>query len=331
MTHDTIAEGLVEIKDFIISQITAFDPEPSFRNSLDKFLQRLIQPREGTINKDPNAIKAGRQLLCNIGIDIKHMIVPPEHYLTIFKLVRMDDGSKDARKLFREAVIDHRLFYRKAEEKEIKGFCMIVFPMKDLHYYWNGAGVNGKMQVSYAKESALQTYRVNHRLELTCHEFNKNRDAPEIGYFWVTTRENIEEMVQSVQDPQYITTQIIDRMGLSHFVVEKEDQKHYFYIDLGEITFTSFKPNATLVDWDSSLTGFLSCFKKQPEGHTFSITGYKNFGGGIAERVFLKIQLNDEQRKKASIKFFDPPVIPPIPIEAEDLIKEGIRRFNTSN
>jgi hypothetical protein len=325
MVKDTIHAGLSEIKEFIVAEIEQYDPS-SLPGDLDAFLQRLIEPWEGDIEKGEIELKAGRQLLCSIGIDIRHGIVPPVHYRRIFQSIRLDEMDREARKLFRAAVLDHDLFYRKAEEKQLKEFCMIVFPMKDLHYYWNGNGVSGRNEASHVQWKSWREYQESQHLELTCQEFNKNKDGPESRYFWVTTRKHIDEMVTSVE-PRKATTQVIDMMGLSHFDVEMEGQKEYFFVDLGETEFTTFKPNATLVDWDSPLTGFLSCWKKQPEGHTFSITGYKNFKEGIAERVFLKVQLSEEQKRQACIKFFGSSVIPPIPIEAADLIKEGITRF----
>jgi hypothetical protein len=292
--------------------IPPFDPQ--FFINLGAYLQRLIDRDELNLEMDKYQVKAGRQLLCNIGIDLKHKIVPVRHYLFVFRCIRMSDWTIDARKLFWSAITEYNLYYRDAEYRQIRDYHVLIFAIKDLKHYVDEPGISTRDQRSHFYATVKEVHQ-RKPMKVACKILFKGEQC----HFWVTTPEEINDMINKAKPAIYSTTAVVDQLGLSHLDFEKDD--------LGAVPLTTFKPNATLVDWSNPKTGYLSCFQKQVMGHTFSIQGYASFQTGIKERVFQKLEMSEMEVQNISIKFLDHSVIPPLMIAPDDIVLEGIRRF----
>jgi hypothetical protein len=118
---------------------------------------------------------------------------------------------------------------------------------------------------------------------------------------------------------------IVDQLGLSHFNFDDNDFRYYFYVHLNGLSFETFKPNATIVDWSKPTVGYIS-FNDQEAGRTFSITGNKNYIGFV-ERVFQVLEIDEEKAQKASVMFLKNAIIPPMEISCISMEEEALKRF----
>jgi hypothetical protein len=319
---DILKRDLHQIKSFIVRHIGKLDKDGAFMDYLDKFLQRLIDPIErGKVEKDPMQIKAGRQLLCSIGIDIKSKLVPLKRYHEIFKKIDFLNEQRQARLLFHDVLNKHKLYYRDSSKKETSTFSVMVCPMKDWHYYIDRdvLGLHGIDETRAVRKTLIDYTSAGRNVSLKNRELNKHHD---FSYFWITTHEDIDDIVQQTDSA---TAKLVDRLGMSHFDFLRDENRLYFYIDLGTVVLETFKPNATIVNWENPLVGFLST-KDHISGRTFPISGYRELDG-FRERVFHITTLDENQINYSRIFALKDEINSPIPIEHAEIIQEGIKRF----
>jgi hypothetical protein len=144
----------------------------------------------------------------------------------------------------------------------------------------------------------------------------------EYAFFWITNQTELDRIKESARRIELATNQVVDRLGLSHIDITQKAKKDFCYIRLSTASITAYKPNATLADWDSDRTGFLSCYQKKAMGHTFSITGYDNYDGGVEERVFARLKLKPRELKESKIWILDPSTIPPLTPNIQDILEK---------
>jgi hypothetical protein len=82
-------EDFFAIKDEIIQLFYDYTHDESLRIKLERFFMRLLSDQEGDFKKGTLEKKADRQLLSSIGIDLKSKAVPIEHYIKIFKKLKL--------------------------------------------------------------------------------------------------------------------------------------------------------------------------------------------------------------------------------------------------
>lgn len=313
-------DQLEKIKSFIISNISLIDNEVSFHNNLEGYLQRLIDPIEPHLPKDASQLKANHQLLCCIGIDIKYKSVPIERYNEIFRNIDYADKTLSPRKLFVNAIKFHDLEFRTSYNSCDNSFNILVFPISDWVYYIDESilGIKGRVhRLSHVIKSLYGYLKAGNRISLK----GKTLVKPS-GYYWVCTQAEFQPIVNKKDK---ISNEIVDRLGLSHFKFKDIGQKHYFYINLTSVGVDTFKPNATIVDWDKPDTGFVSYMESC--GMTYCITGMKIYKNGMKERVFKSTSFTEDQYSKIFIDLLADQVILPVDIDTDGLINEGVKRF----
>jgi hypothetical protein len=314
---------LILIKNFIVTNLASVTNDSILLDKVNSFLQKLIDYEEGAIKKNDLHIKASRQLLCSIGIDIKYKAVPTEFYLQIFKLIDYSNTSKPARMLFTDSVIENKLFYRLAEKKIVDNFCIIVFPIKDWKFYINPKfiGIYGRAQAKYVHKKLIN-YISKSKLQLNVHSDFLDKKS-DIAYFWFSSIDEVDSIIVKSENA---VSEIVDRLGLSHFDFSLEEMKYYFAIRFDKGQFETFKPNATIVDWNNPKVGFLSSAIID-FGKTFNISGISKFPIGMRERVLHKYSLNEKEKEQSSIMPLKA-YIDSINIDCHAIITEGINRFN---
>jgi hypothetical protein len=318
-----MVDDLLSIKSFILEQLT-----PEYRNNLpvgeatvqlgklDRYLDRLREDLTDQMEQ-----KACRQLLCSIGIDLKHGTVTPAHYYEIFTHVDFDSPSAKIRKPFFDAIFNQDLVFY-ADQKETSEYCVMVFPAKDYSYYVDPSvlGISGTRQVEYRinliKEKIAQNIPIIKIIEL-------HKKWP-LSYFWVSTRDCFDEILDKDSDNPVL--EIVNRLGLSHFKFDDLESKFFFCIDFGEMPIKTFKPNATMINWLAPNTGFISYHDKE-EGKTFCISGYTDYPNGLIERTFNGHLVPADTLKEMKIKFLEKRIETPFTI-SPDVVNEGITRFN---
>ncbi len=181
---------LTNIKDYVLAEIGKIETDVSFLSELDTYLERMIAPVEGALNKGNFQLKAGRQLLCSIGIDIKSGLVPADHYLLIFKATNFSSYSKEARKLFFECVNDNKYFFRDSERKLTTNFCVVVFPIKDRDYYIDAhlTGIHSISTIDFMVNE-LVNYSKSNTIQLKSKVLDKRND---MRYFWTAPEPDIQ-------------------------------------------------------------------------------------------------------------------------------------------
>lgn len=300
---------LYDIKEYIVNEMSNLNP--SMRLNLDIFLQRLIEKEEGSIIKDKYQIKAGQQLLCCIGIDLKHGNLPKNNLLNIFNNVAFDEWTKEARILFEDAKKSPFLHHLSCEEAFTTEYRIMVFPIKDWKRYIDSKilGITDDNDYKGIGE-ALSKYLKRKSITVKDAVFDKNG----WGYFWVT--------------PPLIdiktTAEIVDRLGLSHFDFVSSQTNFFFYVLLQQCSCKSCKPNASIVNWYDPRVGFLS-YRPDIAGRTFPVSGYPSLG--LKERTFKTLKLTEDQQKESFVRIFSSPLVDPINLNTEDIIQEGIKRF----
>ncbi len=314
--------GLQSVKSYIIAEVEKIDKDPLFISDLDSFLQRLIDDTEGSLSKDLLMTKAGRQLLCCIGIDIKSGLVPITHFLLIFRSLNLTSFATQARHLFIKAIIDNKLYYRECEKLVTDDYRIVVFPIADRDYYIDGklAGIHGLSTAELIVDTLVDYLKLH---TITC----KNKllyKGTDLGHYWTTVLAEINNIKSSSGFPGRDT---VDRLGLSHFTFRKEDETYFCYFDIGTVPIETYRPNATLVNWSWPEGGFMS-YIKDHAGRTFSITGYANYKNGIKERIFNRHLLSDIEQSNTRILVFEDKIDPPIIVNTDELILEGLERFN---
>lgn len=314
---------LKKIKKFILDELEKESIDKKLKSKVSKYLQRLIDNIENKlVVKNELEIKVGRQLLCCISIDIRMNTVPAKFYLEIFKCIEYTNYILDARLLFYKAIVDNNLYYRNCGKGITNNFCAIVFPIKDWKYY-----LDNKIVMSFGKEHTdyfykrILEYLENNSITLKNDILYK---GSEYKYFWLCTFDEINNVCSSID---YSLSKLVDMLGFSHFSFIKNEEKYFFYVDLGKMNIETFKPNATIIDWSSEKCGFISYFDKL-HGKTFNITGYKLIDNGIKEKVFHTLKIGKKDLDNSKIKPLFGMVSNPLKIESNDLIKEGIFRFN---
>lgn len=316
---------LTNIKDYVLAEIGKIETDVSFLSELDTYLERMIAPVEGALNKGNFQLKAGRQLLCSIGIDIKSGLVPADHYLLIFKATNFSSYSKEARKLFFECVNDNKYFFRDSERKLTTNFCVVVFPIKDRDYYIDAhlTGIHSISTIDFMVNE-LVNYSKSNTIQLKSKVLDKRND---MRYFWTAPEPDIQAIISSSAAP---AKDIADKLGLSHFDFKTDETKYFCYFNIGCPVVETYRPNATLVNWDGAEVGFLSYYRadKDEAGRTFSISGYSNYTTGVKERIFNKHTLTDDEQLKTNISVLDDKIPAPITIEPIEIILEGIQRFD---
>jgi len=324
---DSLVVDLQEIKKIIISEFVNDlqgdkHSEETYLDNLKIFLERLIDEKEGQIIKDEYKIKAGRQLLCSIGIDILHKAVPLTHYLKIFKKIDISNYNKEARNLFNDAINDG-LQYRESDKRTTDNYNIMICPIKDwVHYIQKDVfGLTGTEQSAYIFEKLTDFTNENY-LSIASETFDKGNR----GLFWLTTEDIFEELLHEENQVHHI----VDYLGLSHFDFTDDWFKYFFKVKIGKANFETFKPNATTVDWGNPKVGFIS-YMQENEGRTFSISGYTNYKSGIKERVFKVLVLEKIEHKETIILPLHKSIKSPITIQSEEIIVEGVKRFNSKS
>jgi hypothetical protein len=313
---------LTAIKDFILSEISVVEKDKVFQRKLDNYLARLIDIQEGAIKKNDIQLKAGRQLLCCIAIDIKSGLVPISHYGLIFKSIKLDSLTKEARQLFFDCINDNNYYYRQTERKATTAYCIVVFPIKDRDYYIDAhlTGIHSISTVDFLVDELID-YAQTHTIILKSKILDK---GSEMRYFWATIESEIDAINTTSLNP---VNDIVDRLGLSHFDFKDDETKFFCYFNLAGPVIETYKPNATVVNWAGAEVGFLSYIRDEA-GRTFSISGYSNYKIGLKERIFKNHHLTDAEQSKTSIKVLKNKISIPIKIEATQIIEEGLTRFN---
>jgi hypothetical protein len=313
---------LINIKNFIVFEIGKVAVDKAFLQNLDNFLGNLIEEKENGLLKDNFQVKAGRQLLCCIGIDIKAQTVPLYHYYNIFINIDFSDNTKQARLRFMDSLRSTKLFYRESATRCNPEYTFMVCPIKDWKYYINPniIGVVGYAQSDYVIAKIVNFTQTD---DLILHSKNLDKKR-ELCYFWLTNRADVISF--QTDDPSYSITSLVDRLGLSQLDFLDVNMKYFFSIDLGDVEFNTFKPNATIIDWGMPLVGFLS-YSKDDVGRTFSISGYSNYYGGFKECVFEKVSLSDNGIKTTRVSAFEDSIIGSLKIERDEIIQEGVNRF----
>ncbi len=294
----------------------------------------MIQEQEGVILKDKFKIKAGRQLLCCIGIDIASSAVPIDHYINIFKAIDFNNYKKEARNLFTDCINNNPEFvYNRTEKIATCDYNIMICPIKDYEYYLDKKifGIVGKAESEFVYNKLIEEID---DCKLCCTTFDKG--SP-INNFWLTTEEHVVEF----QNEENYASMLVDRLGLSHYQesiqnnsfgkmpasLMKRELQYYFKIKLAKEKIVTSKPNATVVDWTNPKVGFLSIYDKEA-GRTFSVSGYHNYSEGLKERVFSKLELEDAEREKSKIEPLKPAVDPPLQIHCDEIVVEGVFRFS---
>ena len=318
----TMLTDLQNIKDYIVQEIAAIEKDTTFLSNLDDYLSGLISETEDGIVKIPIEIKAGRQLLCCIGIDIKSGLVPSDHYLKIFRNFPLNSYNIQARILFFNCVNDNDLHFRDAMVTSIPEFCIVVFPIRDRDYYIDPyvTGIHSISTIEFMVEELID-YSKTQTIFLRNKMLYKGNEKL---YFWTTTESDIEQIKKNSSTP---AKDIVDKLGLSHFEFKDDDTKFFCFFNLNNPVIETCKPNATVVNWTGPDVGFLS-YKKDIAGRTFSISGYSNYDEGLKERIFNKHTLTDDEHSRAFVSILSDKIDPPIKMEFEELIEEGIFRFN---
>lgn len=314
--------ALTKIKDYILTEVSAIEKDAAFLTELDVYLLRLIEIREGVILKNDIQLKAGRQLLCCIGIDIKSGLVPIDHYHIIFKHTNLTSYTKEARNLFFDCVNDNKYYYRESEKKDTNSYCMVVFPIKDRDHYIDASlmGIHSTSTVDFVVDE-LVNYSKSNKINLKSKVLDKRSD---MRYFWTAPEPEINAISKSSANP---AKDIADRLGLSHFDFKDDDTRFFCSFNMGCPTIETYRPNATVINWAGAEVGFLS-YMKDEAGRTFSISGYSNYVDGIKERIFNKHTLTDDEQSKTTINVINDKIKAPIVIEVNNIIAEGINRFN---
>ena len=315
---------LTNIKDYVLAEIAKIETDAIFLSELDIYLNRMIDSQEGVIVKGDLQLKAGRQLLCSIGIDIKSGLVPADHYLLIFKATNFSSYSKEARKLFFDCVNDNKYFFRDSERKLTTNFCVVVFPIKDRDYYIDAhlTGIHSMSTLDFMVNELVDYSRSN-TIQLKSKVLDKRND---MRYFWTAPEPDIRTIISSSAAP---AKDIADKLGLSHFDFKSDETKYFCYFNIGCPVIETYRPNATVINWDGAEVGFLSYYRVDMDeaGRTFSISGYANYTTGIKERIFNKHTLTDDEQLKTSISVLDDKIPTPIMIAVTEIIEEGIERF----
>jgi len=325
---NNIERQLKSIKEFIIKSIRGRHEhlqqsmDNPYYDDIDLFLNRLILEKEDHLEKDKFQLRAGRQLLCCIAIDIKNRQVPIQRYIDIFSKINPRDYNVQARHQFMAAIKNNNLFYRDSSVRQTGEYNVIVCPIKDWRYYIDEyeLGVTGTAERKWVHDMLMLNAREK-KIFLKSKILNKKSA---LGYFWTTTVADMEDVISHAPDNTK-TTQLVDKLGLSHFDFKTVDTQLYFYINLGDVPIATFIPNATIVDWENPWVGFLSN-KDREAGRTFPISGFSNLDG-LRERVFHVLELSDEQRKLANIMPLNEPVRTGIKMHDDEIVTEGVNRF----
>jgi hypothetical protein len=321
-SFDSIRHSILDRIKKHFGQNADLETTGEFLKKIDHFLQRLAENREGQFIKDEISLKASRQLLCCIGIDICSDTVPIEHYINIFKSFDLEDKSTEARHLFSSHINAKKLLFKESEKKETEAYNVMIFPICDWTYYIDGndVGLTGDREASSVYSTLIDLEKKG-LLKFCAKDFNKNSY---FGHFWLTT----EEEINAIRKVNNTAKDIVDKLGLSHLEFTNWDFKYFLMIKIGKKSFETFKPNATMVDWSNPKTGFLSHSAKD-SGRTFSITGYSNYQQGIKERVFSVLSLEADEINASIVSTLRPEITVPILIKMDEIIEEGISRFKS--
>jgi hypothetical protein len=319
-----MTDQLVRIKDYIIEKIRPVADlklgidAGTFLTALEAYLNELTD--FGSIPEDK---KACRQLLCSIGIDLKSGTIAPEHYFKIFSRMDFDNHQFNPRKLFNDVLLEQHLTFH-ADLKLTTEYCMMVFPVNDCMFYIDPkiAGISGSLQYERLISKVRNKIQKNEPV-LKITELNK---YSKLSFFWVSKRQGLQDILEKEEENP--VSEIVDRLGLSHFNFNKPENKYFFCIDFGNMEVYTFKPNATMNNWSASSTGFLSGVAIH-EGLTFCISGYASFADGLSERTFTSHRVDPSHLPSIRIEFLHRAIDTPFVI-SDDIVNEGITRFNQS-
>lgn len=269
------------IKDYVLEEFSKVDgATPILLGAISDFLDRMLSPIENGMDKSENQRFTSEQLLSCIGIEIKHKVINAADYLEYFKKIDLDNTTLLSYVLFKQV----NLIIRPSSANQTD-FCITVFPLADIGYFVNHDDAGGKINFI---ENAIDPSRLafvkrniggkikNKKLRVR-KPFDKGLDS---RYYWFTTCDCFD----SIKSNAHTTA---DCLGFSHLKIDDERQLELLYINLNNQSFETFKPNATLIDWEDSSTGYLSDSAAE-HGRTFSVTGFTNYHEFIKERVCQK-------------------------------------------
>ena len=299
----------------------------TFVGNVTDFLYRLIDDPVN-VTRDPLVEKAGRQLLCCIGIDLRQKIVDAQYYYNIFKTIDYSNRTLYARIQFNNTVYTNNLHYKNPMETS-DVFRIIIRPVKDHKYYLEPfpIGLYGAGHTKVERDTVIEHIRYeNPVIKRDDDKLTRNNNYK---YFWATTDTDLQVAMDypgtAGAVARCIANSVVDGLGLSHYCDFTADVmvQDFFSINLGTISVNHYKPNATIVPWDMAAVGFLSTHGTA--GSTWSASGALPFV--MAEKVFNEAVIPDADVANVVISMLPDSVIPPINLDGDALLLQGVVRF----